>query len=120
MRNSLKLAGALALAAGAAGAAQAQGIPNGHLPPPGECRVWQPGVPPGQQPPPMNCRQAERQADRYGGRVIYGGQGGPYDEYDNWNDRRFSRWALRNFDLNHDGRLSRREYRLALDAWNRR
>ena len=31
------------------------GIPPGHLPPPGECRVWYPGVPPGQQPPPFEC-----------------------------------------------------------------
>jgi len=31
------------------------GIPPGHLPPPGECRVWYPGVPPGQQPPPFKC-----------------------------------------------------------------
>ena len=26
------------------------GIPPGHLPQPGECRVWIPGTPPGQQP----------------------------------------------------------------------
>lgn len=25
------------------------GIPPGHLPPPGQCRVWIPGAPPGQQ-----------------------------------------------------------------------
>lgn len=25
------------------------GIPPGHLPPPGQCRVWMPGEPPGQQ-----------------------------------------------------------------------
>lgn len=30
-------------------------IPEGHLPPPGECRVWYPGKPPGQQPPPGKC-----------------------------------------------------------------
>ena len=30
-------------------------IPEGHLPPPGECRVWRPGVPPGQQPSPGPC-----------------------------------------------------------------
>jgi hypothetical protein len=33
----------------------AEPIPSGHLPPPGECRVWYPGVPPGQQPPPFRC-----------------------------------------------------------------
>ncbi|MGB7291962.1 MAG: hypothetical protein WBD99_07310 [Thermodesulfobacteriota bacterium] len=26
-------------------------IPPGHLPPPGEYRVWIPGIPPGHQPP---------------------------------------------------------------------
>ena len=30
-------------------------IPPGHLPPPGECRIWIPGRPPGQQPPPQPC-----------------------------------------------------------------
>jgi len=54
---------------------RAQGIPPGHLPRPGECRVWYDGRPPGQQPPPMNCRDAERIAsrNRYA-RVIYGDQ----------------------------------------------
>ena len=31
------------------------GIPPGHLPPPGECRVWVPGEPPGHQAPPGSC-----------------------------------------------------------------
>jgi len=31
------------------------GIPEGHLPPPGECRIWYPDKPPGQQPPPGPC-----------------------------------------------------------------
>lgn len=30
-------------------------IPPGHLPPPGECRDWDPNLPPGQQPPPYKC-----------------------------------------------------------------
>lgn len=34
-------------------------IPEGHLPPPGECRVWYPGKPPGQQPPPVRCDRAQ-------------------------------------------------------------
>lgn len=50
------------------------GIPRGHLPPPGSCRVWLYDRPPGQQPPPTSCRQAQRLADRYGGRVIWGGE----------------------------------------------
>ena len=36
-------------------------IPPGHMPPPGQCRIWLPGKPPGQQPPPGDCRELERQ-----------------------------------------------------------
>jgi hypothetical protein len=35
--------------------ASSLGIPPGHLPPPGECRIWLPGRPPGHQPPPGHC-----------------------------------------------------------------
>ncbi|MGD8869899.1 MAG: hypothetical protein PVI01_19935 [Gemmatimonadales bacterium] len=31
------------------------GIPPGHLPPPGHCRIWVPGEPPGHQSPPGSC-----------------------------------------------------------------
>lgn len=30
-------------------------IPPGHMPPPGECRIWYPDLPPGKQPPPGDC-----------------------------------------------------------------
>ena len=30
------------------------GVPPGHLPDPGECRVWIPGTPPGRQPKPKS------------------------------------------------------------------
>ena len=30
-------------------------IPPGHLPAPGECRIWYPGRPAGHQPPPGDC-----------------------------------------------------------------
>ena len=30
-------------------------IPKGHMPPPGECRIWYPDRPPGHQPPPGDC-----------------------------------------------------------------
>ena len=39
----------------AGGHAAHLGIPPGHLPPPGKCRIWFPGDPPGHQPPPGNC-----------------------------------------------------------------
>jgi hypothetical protein len=35
-------------------------IPPGHLPPPGECRIWFPDRPPGHQPPPGDCRELSR------------------------------------------------------------
>jgi len=68
----------IALVAGSAhaqgrGRNSSQGIPPGHLPPSGQCRVWYDGRPPGQQPRATNCREAERIADRNrNARVIYG------------------------------------------------
>jgi len=41
-------------------------IPNGHLPPPDECRIWYPDRPAGHQPPPFKCGEAR-------GRVEPGG-----------------------------------------------
>lgn len=91
----------LALAAGTADAqgrgrgnnrANSQGIPPGHMPAAGQCRVWYDGVPPGRQPRPTNCDQAERIASRdRNARVIYGddryyGNNDPYyrnDPYGN-------------------------------------
>lgn len=106
-------------------------VPNGHLPPPGECRVWLPDLPPGQQPPPSSCRQAERDAYRYGGRVVYGGErrADRYGDDDDFRrasrdvrrddgyaklggvlrDPDLRRWASRNFDRNRDGRIGRAE-----------
>jgi len=38
-------------------------IPNGHLPPPGECRIWYPDRPAGQQPPPFKCGQGQARVE---------------------------------------------------------
>ena len=38
------------------------GIPPGHLPPPGQCRVWMPGTPPGHQAKARSCANIERSA----------------------------------------------------------
>ncbi len=39
-------------------------VPPGHLPPPGECRIWFPGRPPGHQPPPGDCGELIRYVPR--------------------------------------------------------
>lgn len=57
------------------------GIPKGHRPPPGECRVWVPGVAAGHQPPPTSCRTAYAQAGYYGGYVEKGKRKGGGDYY---------------------------------------
>lgn len=36
-------------------------VPPGHLPPPGQCRIWYPDRPPGHQPPPGSCRKLRHQ-----------------------------------------------------------
>jgi len=56
------------------GRGNGRAIPPGHMPPPGACRVWIEGRPPGHQPSVTSCRQAQRDAYRYGGRVIRGGR----------------------------------------------
>lgn len=42
-------------AAPTASTAATLGVPPGHLPPPGMCRVWLPDTPPGHQPKPDSC-----------------------------------------------------------------
>jgi len=102
-------------------------VPSGHLPPPGECRVWVPDRPAGQQPPPTSCERAYRDANRWGGRVISGnggydrpGYGYGYGGRGYSDQQQFQHWALRNFDYNRNGRLSRREYNDAMNAWRYR
>jgi hypothetical protein len=55
------------------GGARTLGVPRGHYPPPGECRVWYPGREPGQQPPPARC---ERLVGRVplGAFILYNGK----------------------------------------------
>jgi hypothetical protein len=46
------------------------GVPPGHLPSPGQCRVWFPGRPPGQQPRAGACDRVQREAPA-GSWVLY-------------------------------------------------
>lgn len=56
------------------------GVPPGHYPPPGQCRVWHSGRPPGQQPPPGLCSSLHGRVP-FGAFVLFGDQ--PWDtEYD--------------------------------------
>ncbi len=49
---------------------RALGVPPGHIPAPGSCRLWFPGQPPGKQPRPGDCRNIEREAPA-GSWVLY-------------------------------------------------
>ena len=46
------------------------GVPPGHLPPVGRCRVWLPGQPPGHQAPSRSCSDIEREAPE-GSWILY-------------------------------------------------
>ena len=47
------------------------GVPPGHRPPSGMCRIWIDGVPPGQQAAPTDCATAVRNRPA-NGRVLFG------------------------------------------------
>ena len=91
--------GALAGDDQAYGPGGSAGIPQGHMPPAGACRVWYPGRPPGQQPAPTDCARAQYEAARYGGRVVYGGA--PVAQ--RWDDDRRGRRGERDRRWERDG-----------------
>lgn len=62
---------ATAATAGAQGRGRPGGVPPGHRPPAGSCRVWVDGVPPGQQPAPTDCETARRTLPQNAS-IIYG------------------------------------------------
>lgn len=77
-RKLILAAASLAAVAGplaAQGRKSSQGIPPGHLPPAGMCRIWIDGVPPGRQPAATDCVTAERNRPA-NARVIYSSQSG--------------------------------------------
>lgn len=94
--------------------ARAQGVPPGHLPPAGMCRVWYDNRPNGRQPSATSCRQAEAIAARdRNARVIYGenvyGGWGRYP--DPWErDRDDNRGVYRVPGRNRDPRIGDDRY----------
>jgi hypothetical protein len=46
------------------------GIPPGHLPPPGRCRLWLPDTPPGHQPASRPCKGIDVRAP-VGSMIVY-------------------------------------------------
>jgi len=53
-----------------AASAKTLGVPPGHLPPVGQCRVWVPGKPPGHQERARSCSNIERDAPK-GSWILY-------------------------------------------------
>jgi hypothetical protein len=102
---------AVPLSAQGRGRGREAGIPPGHLPPAGLCRVWYDGLPPGRQPRPMSCREAERLArrDRYA-QVIYGRDWSRDDRYAEegfWDAARYYRQDNRRYAPRRLGRADR-------------
>ena len=85
------------------------GIPPGHLPPPGECRVWIPGQPPGQQRPPGDCLTLQRRVPPGAWLIYRPGRDRKVVEVSVYGDRRDAGvWLIRIFDF-ATGRLLREE-----------
>ena len=99
------------------------GVPPGHRPPAGLCRVWIDGVPPGRQPAPTDCATAAANRTR-NSRVIYGDR---YDDrYDGHGKYKKSkhddrRWTRINGQLCEvkDGKDGRVTYRCEGDQRDR-
>lgn len=94
-----------------------QGIPPGHLPPSGLCRVWYDNLPPGRQPAPTSCRNAEAIAARdRDARVIYGARAGSGPRYDDrygrpgWRGPAFDNGYRDGYDQGRDDGRDRDRY----------
>ena len=70
--------------AGTASPRQLAGVPKGHYPPPGECRIWYPNRPPGHQPPPTSCNNLAGVRLEPGAFILHGDRA--YDAEYNWQE----------------------------------
>jgi hypothetical protein len=57
----------------ARGPRKLNGVPPGHYPRPGQCRVWYQGRPPGQQPRPVPCGSLTGRVP-FGSFLLFGGR----------------------------------------------
>ena len=61
------------------------GVPPGHYPPAGECRVWYPNKPPGHQPAPVKCESLVGVKLTDGAFILHGDKA--YDTEYNWGEQ---------------------------------
>ena len=61
-----------------------KGVPKGHYPPPGSCRIWYPNRPPGHQPPATSCNNLYRVRLEPGAFILHGDRA--YDADYNWRE----------------------------------
>ncbi|HZJ35059.1 MAG TPA: hypothetical protein VFD29_00365 [Gillisia sp.] len=62
-----------------------KGVPKGHYPPPGSCRIWYPNRPPGHQPPATSCNNVYRTRLEPGAFVLHGDRA--YDADYDWREQ---------------------------------
>ena len=67
----------------ARGPRKLNGVPPGHYPKPGECRIWHSGRPPGQQPKPTACSSLKGRVPA-GSFILYGDRA--WDSQYDWAD----------------------------------
>jgi hypothetical protein len=75
----------------ARGPRKLNGVPPGHYPKAGECRVWHSGRPPGQQPKPVACSSLMRRVPA-GAFILYGDRA--YDSQYDWAGDRDARGSV--------------------------
>jgi len=94
---------------GAKSTAATLGIPPGHLPPPGSCRIWEPGRPPGHQEAPGDCDTLARRVDRGEWLVYRPGRDKKYVEVRVYDGPRTGVTLVRLFDILTGELLEERE-----------
>ncbi|HSJ30813.1 MAG TPA: hypothetical protein VK933_05220 [Longimicrobiales bacterium] len=75
----------------ARGPRKLNGVPPGHYPKPGECRIWHSGRPPGQQPKPTACSNLMGRVPA-GAFILYGDKA--WDSRYDWSQDRTARASV--------------------------